>query len=78
MNWKLALVLLGMAVALVYAASCWWWPFAKCGRCGGKGKRERADGKVWRDCKRCKASGRRLRVGRKLWNYLHEQKKAAR
>lgn len=51
-----------------YAASCAWWPFARCLRCEGRGKHSRSDGKVWRPCRRCKGSGKRLRIGRRLWN----------
>jgi hypothetical protein len=77
MNWWLAWIGLFVAAGLGYAASCVWWPYAKCTKCEGAGKFARSDGKVWRDCKRCKKSGARLRVGRKIYNYLHHQKQAA-
>lgn len=77
MNLTLAALGLLAVVALVYAASCTWWPYAHCVKCEGEGKFRRRDGKVWRECRRCKGTGRRLRVGRKVWNYLHHQKQAA-
>ncbi|MFF3867324.1 hypothetical protein [Micromonospora sp. NPDC001898] len=64
-GWLLGALLLA---AVGYAGSCWWWPFARCRRCDGRGKFTRADSKVWRTCRRCKGSGSRLRAGRKVWN----------
>jgi hypothetical protein len=61
-------VVIGLLAAAVYAASCWWFPFAACPRCHGTGKRTRGDGKVHRLCKRCDGTGRRLRVGRRVYN----------
>lgn len=75
--WLLAGV--GLLVwALVYAVSCWLWPFAHCPRCGGSGKRSRDDGRVFRLCRRCSGSGRRLRLGRRGWNAMQSRRKAAR
>jgi hypothetical protein len=76
MNWAV-FGLTALAAAAAYAMSCWLWPFARCLKCDGKGKFQRADGRVWRTCRRCKGGGARLRVGRKVWNYLHHQRKAA-
>lgn len=68
-----------VAVALViYAGSCWWFPYGHCLKCKGAGRLARKDGKVFRMCPRCKATGRRLRVGRKLWNWAHARKRGAR
>lgn len=63
------------AVALVYAVSCAWWPFAKCWCCDGAGKHSRKDGKVHRLCRWCKGSGRRLRVGRRMWNAVRRRQR---
>lgn len=62
-------------VAALYAGSCWWFPYAPCWCCDGKGRHYRKDGKVLRDCKWvCKGSGRRLRIGRRLWNRYKRSK----
>lgn len=66
-----------LVVALGYAASCTWWPYAACGRCEGVGKFRRGDRRVWRKCPRCKGSGERLRVGRRVWNYWHHRRQEA-
>lgn len=73
------LVLVGLAVlaAAVYAASCWWWPFARCWRCEGAGKFSRSDGRVWRPCRWCSGTGRRLRIGRWAYNYFRRVHDAA-
>ncbi|MBN1172718.1 MAG: hypothetical protein JXA67_11140 [Micromonosporaceae bacterium] len=63
--------------ALGYAASCLFWPYTRCGRCEGTGKRSRKDGRVWRPCRTCKGSGRRLRVGRWLYNRIAERRREA-
>jgi hypothetical protein len=75
----MVLWLLGLAVTagLAYAGSCWLYPFARCGRCEGSGKRSRADGQVFDLCRRCKGSGRRLRYGRRAWNHFHHQRARA-
>lgn len=57
-----------LALALVYAGSCWLWPFARCGVCSGNGRRSREDGRVFRLCWWCKGTGRRQRIGRRVWN----------
>ena len=77
MPWGWLLAALTVA-ALGYAASCAWWPFAKCGKCEGRGKFTRKDSKVWRLCRRCKGSGSRLRVGRKVWNRFAKVRNASR
>jgi len=64
------LILAGLAAALVYGVSCWWFPFGRCWCCGGSGRHYRKDGKVFRDCKRmCKGTGRRRRVGRTVFEW---------
>jgi hypothetical protein len=69
---------LGVAAwALVYAASCRWWPWARCLRCHGEGKRRRGDRKVWRTCPRCHGTGRRLRIGRLILNHLSDDARTA-
>lgn len=66
-----------VVVALGYAASCAWWPFAHCRKCKGQGRFARNDSKVWRLCRRCKGSGSRLRVGRRVWNRFAKMRKAS-
>jgi hypothetical protein len=68
----------GLVVLVMYAGSCWWFPYAACGRCEGVGKFRREDSKVWRKCRRCRGSGERLRVGRRVWNYWHHRRQEAR
>lgn len=74
-GWFLAVLLF---VAVAYAVSCAWWPFAKCRKCEGRGQFARKDRKVWRLCRRCKGSGSRLRFGRKVWNRFAKVRNAAR
>ena len=71
-------IIVGLVAGLGYTASCAWWPFAHCGRCKGKGRSARKDGKVWRDCRRCRGTGRRLRIGRRIYNHVHRVRKEAR
>jgi hypothetical protein len=73
------LILIGSALvtALVYTGSCWLFPFARCVRCDGSGRRSRDDGKVWRLCRRCRGTGRRLRVGRRVSNYFAGKRRDA-
>lgn len=60
-----------------YAVSCWWFPFARCWRCGGRGRIERKGGRVFRNCRWCKATGRRLRIGRRIYNRSRSERKRA-
>lgn len=64
-------------VALLYAGSCWWFPFAACWCCSGGGRHHRKDGRVFKDCWWCAGSGRRLRIGRKVWNHFSRLRKEA-
>lgn len=73
----LAAIAAVLVVGAMYAASCAWWPLAKCWRCEGSGKRARRDGKVWRSCRWCRGTGRRLRVGRWAWNRVSRLRKQA-
>lgn len=77
MNGTVVLVGLVAAAGLVYAGSCWLYPFRKCGRCTGTGKRERPDREVFALCRRCQGSGRRLRIGRRVYNHFHHQRAKA-
>lgn len=77
MNATLWAVALAAVAGLVYAGSCWTYPFKRCGRCEGSGKRARPDGKVFNLCKRCNGNGRRLRAGRRVWNHFHHQRAKA-
>jgi DnaJ-class molecular chaperone len=59
------------AVALVLGVfhyfSARWWPFTKCGRCGGTGRNAGSNSKRWGTCGRCHGSGRRKRLGAYLF-----------
>ena len=59
-------ILLGLVGAVLYVAACAWWPFAKCGRCKGTGKRRSPSGKAWRTCGACD-HGTRVRLGRRVF-----------
>jgi hypothetical protein len=50
----------------LYAAACWLWPFARCRRCDGSGKRPSPSGRAWRRCDRCRGSGEWLRLGARV------------
>jgi hypothetical protein len=64
-------------LAVLYAIECWWWPYAKCGKCEGVAKSFGPDGKHFRLCPRCNGSGRRLRPGRRVWNFLRDKTSGA-
>lgn len=61
-------VLVALGAAVVYVVECAVWPFGKCPRCSGSGRRYSPDGVHWRDCRRCRGLGKRLRIGRRVWN----------
>lgn len=70
--WQTWLVLIGLGLlwAAYYVVACWLWPFAKCSRCDGTGKRKSPSGKNWGPCRRCKGKAARIRTGRKIFNRL--------
>ncbi len=72
------LVIVGLGLALLYAAECAIWPLGKCWCCSGTGKHGRDDGKVWRPCRICAGKGSRIRVGRRVWNWYAGKRRAAR
>lgn len=53
-----------------YALACWLWPFRRCPRCKGTGKRFSPSGKAFGNCWRCKGSGRRIRLGRRVTRWM--------
>jgi hypothetical protein len=73
----LLLAAAGLLAALVYAASCWLWPYTHCRRCHGLGHISRDDHKVFRLCRRCHGTGRRLRLGRRAFNHLARRRRDA-
>lgn len=77
-NPYVAVTVVVTALIVLYALSCWVFPFAKCVWCKGLGRHERDDRKVWRTCWRCKGVGRRIRVGRWLFNRLWAARQADR
>jgi hypothetical protein len=62
------LVGIGTVWLLLYAAACWWRPWARCLRCKGAARFYSQSRKTWRDCPRCKGSGKRIRFGRRLFS----------
>lgn len=75
---RLACVLAAIGGLAAYPLSCWLWPYTRCGRCKGSGKKARKDGRVWRNCRRCRGDGKRLRIGRQLFNWAARKYKAGR
>jgi len=73
----LVVTVTGIAMAFVYAGSCWWFPFADCFCCKGKGRHTRDDRKVHRDCRWCRGSGKRLRIGRRIYNKFEQARRRA-
>jgi len=68
----------GAAAVLMYALTCWLWPFSACLRCHGDKRTRSPSGRSWRRCRRCKGTGQRLRVGRRVMNAMstaHEKGK---
>jgi hypothetical protein len=70
-----AVALLGWAA--LYTLGCWIWPFKRCRRCEGSGKRRSPSGRAWRTCPHCRGGGGRLRAGRHLWNYFSRTRRDA-
>jgi hypothetical protein len=66
-----------LAAVVIYAASCTWWPLAKCRCCSGDGRHSRRDGKVFRPCRWCRGSGRRWRIGRRVYNAIRARQRDA-
>lgn len=77
--WQAWLILIGAGPVWLacYAFTCWLWPFTRCRRCAGTGKRMSPSGKNWRTCPRCKGKAARLRTGRKIFNWLKVTTKEA-
>lgn len=61
---------LAIGALLYYCSSCLFWPYGKCLRCDGGGKKKAMWGGGFRMCGRCSGGGRRLRIGRRIFNYL--------
>lgn len=68
-----AMIFLLLAVALCvsagYAVACQLWPFMRCRRCHGSGRRTSPTGRAYGRCRKCKGTGERLRLGRRFWNW---------
>lgn len=77
MPWPLYLAALLWAAG--YLAACRWWPYTRCRRCDGGGRRGQPGAKrtAWRLCPRCHGNGRRLRLGRRLINSLSSDARTA-
>jgi hypothetical protein len=53
-----------------YAFACWFWPFARCPKCEGRGAHASPSGRYSRTCRRCKGVGRRERTGLKIFKFI--------
>jgi DnaJ-class molecular chaperone len=65
------LVILALLASLGYAVACTVWPYTRCPRCAGSGKRRSPSGKAWRPCRSCSGTGRRVRLGRRIYETLN-------
>ncbi|GAA4461018.1 zinc finger-like domain-containing protein [Phytohabitans houttuyneae] len=72
------LLLATAVVTLGYAVTCWLWPFKRCRRCHGTGRRRGPILRMYRLCRRCHGDGLRLRIGRRIGNHLRELHRNAR
>lgn len=61
------LVVVGLVLLAAYVALAAFWPYVRCPRCKGTGKRRAPLGGGWRDCPRCDGRGRAVRLGRRLY-----------
>jgi hypothetical protein len=60
------------AVWLVgYLIACAVWPYRRCGRCQGTGRRRSPSGRAWRPCRRCEGRGHAIRAGRYLAEWFN-------
>jgi hypothetical protein len=57
-----ALAVLGAAIA-VWAVRAWFWPFAACRWCRGRGRNAGSNGRRWGTCWACGGSGKRQVLG---------------
>lgn len=69
-------VLVLVVVAVGYLLTCWIWPFGRCPRCKGLGKRKAPLGRVYRICLPCEGTGYRVRIGRRVINHLRATHRA--
>lgn len=53
-----------------YAFACYFWPFARCPRCEGRGGHLSPSGKYSRTCRKCKGIGRRERTGLRIFKFI--------
>jgi hypothetical protein len=63
-------IILLLFVTFCYGVGCWIWPFRKCRRCHGTGRRTSPTRRGIRLCRWCRGSGLRLRAGRWIYNQL--------
>lgn len=57
------LFLIGCGLLICWAVSLYFWPFAPCRRCSGKGTNAGSNRKRFGDCKRCGGTRKRQRLG---------------
>jgi hypothetical protein len=81
--WR-ALIVGTLGLIVVYAITCWIWPWAKCGgeylglhTCDAGRFYAGTRQKTWRDCRKCKGTGKRRRFGRTLWAVFITSKRKA-
>jgi hypothetical protein len=70
------LILAGVVWIVLYAGVCAVWPWGRCGRCDGSGRKYQplSRKKNWRDCRKCGGTGRRVRLGRRFWSWVGKRK----
>lgn len=67
--WAVKLLAFLAVLLATYILECLVWPYKRCRRCSGSGRRHEWWGiDAWRLCGRCDGTGRRPRIGRRLWN----------
>lgn len=63
--WIVAVLAAGMLVYFLWRLlKIWFWPYMRCKRCSGTGKRRAPFSRAWRTCPRCGGNARRIRLGR--------------
>lgn len=62
------LVIAAVLAAVGYRVSLWLWPYTRCSRCEGTGRKGGSNAKRWGPCKKCGGSGRQERLGVRLFS----------
>ena len=66
--------IIAVSYAACYLIACAAWPFGRCRRCRGTGRRYSPLGrKAFRLCPPCDGTGRRVRIGRRVYTWLRNE-----